>query len=86
MGMGIPVICNDIGDTGNIINATGTGISVRAFSDDEYDKAVDRLPGLFAIPKTVIRQAAFEYFDLKKGAEKYAALYSGILNGAGNHE
>jgi hypothetical protein len=27
MGMGIPVICNDIGDTGGIINDTKTDLS-----------------------------------------------------------
>jgi glycosyltransferase involved in cell wall biosynthesis len=80
MGMGIPVICNDIGDTGNIIETTRTGIIVNAFSDNDYNKAVERLPQLFAISKENIRKAAFEYFDLKRGAEKYAVLYSKILN------
>src|SRR5258705_9038134 len=80
MGMGIPVICNNIGDTGNIIEATKTGIVVHAFSDHDYDKAVERLPQLLAISKDVIRHAAFEFFDLKMGAQKYAALYSKILN------
>jgi glycosyltransferase involved in cell wall biosynthesis len=80
MGMGIPVICNNIGDTGNIIEATKTGIVVNEFSDSDYDKAVDELPQLLTIPKEMIRQAAFEFFDLKMGAKKYAALYSKILN------
>jgi len=78
--MGIPVFCNNIGDTGHIIEATGTGVVVNAFSDSEYDKAVEMLPQILSIPKNLIRQAAFEYFDLKTGAEKYAALYSKILN------
>lgn len=80
MGMGIPVICNNIGDTGNIIEATRTGVIVNAFSDNDYDKAVERLPQLLGISKEVIRKAAFEFFDLKTGTGKYAALYSKILN------
>lgn len=80
MGMGVPVICNNIGDTGNIIESTGTGIVINAFSDPEYDKAAERLPQLLAISKDMIRKAAFEYFDLKTGARKYATLYSKILN------
>ena len=28
MGMGIPIVCNDIGDTGNIIDSTGTGMVI----------------------------------------------------------
>jgi glycosyltransferase involved in cell wall biosynthesis len=86
MGMGIPVICNNIGDTGNIIEATHTGVVVNAFSDNEYDKAVERLPQLLTISKDVIRQAALEFFDLKMGVEKYAALYSKILNRPGSNE
>jgi glycosyltransferase involved in cell wall biosynthesis len=80
MGMGIPVICNDIGDTGNIIKVTKTGVVVKTFLDDDYDKAVEQLEEMLKIPKEMIRKAAFEYFDLKNGAEKYAALYSKILN------
>ena len=80
MGMGIPVICNNIGDTGNIIEATKTGIVVNAFSDNDYDKAVEELPQLLDISKELIRHAAFEFFDLKMGAQKYAAFYSKILN------
>jgi glycosyltransferase involved in cell wall biosynthesis len=80
MGMGIPVICNNIGDTGNIIESTRTGVMINSFLDDEYDKAVERLPQLLTISKDIIRNAAFEYFDLKMGAKKYAALYSKILN------
>ena len=80
MGMGIPVICNNIGDTGNIIEATKTGIVVNAFSDNDYDRAVEGMRDLSEISKNFIRKAAFEYFDLKRGAEKYAALYSKILN------
>jgi glycosyltransferase involved in cell wall biosynthesis len=80
MGMGIPVICNDIGDTGNIIEETKTGVVVKNFTDNDYDKAIEQLEDLLKIPKEFIRKAAFEYFDLKRGAEKYAALYSKILN------
>jgi glycosyltransferase involved in cell wall biosynthesis len=80
MGMGVPVICNDIGDTGHIIEATKTGINVKAFTDHDYDHAVNRLHDLLELPGEMIRNAAFEYFDLKKGTEKYAALYSKILN------
>jgi glycosyltransferase involved in cell wall biosynthesis len=80
MGMGIPVICNDIGDTGNIIKATRTGIIVKEFSDKDYDHALEILPHLLETSRGVIRKAAFEYFDLKMGVEKYAALYLKILN------
>jgi glycosyltransferase involved in cell wall biosynthesis len=80
MGMGIPVICNDIGDTGNIIEQTQTGAIVNSFSDDEYDRVIDNLPYLLSIPKEHIRKAAFDFFDLNKGATGYSAIYSKLIN------
>ncbi len=79
MGMGIPVICNDIGDTGDIIEATKTGEVVKDFTTASYEKAVSSVPRLLNIPKESIRAAAFEYFDLLKGAERYRQLYKSIL-------
>lgn len=80
MGMGIPVICNDIGDTGTIINATGTGAIIHSFEESSYRLVIDKLSELFALPKSMIRQKAFEYFDLKTGASAYEKLYKRILN------
>jgi glycosyltransferase involved in cell wall biosynthesis len=80
MGMGIPVVCNDIGDTGNIISATFTGLVIRSFSNEAYLETVEKIPALLAVSKDRIRETAFDYFDLKKGAERYAALYKKILN------
>jgi glycosyltransferase involved in cell wall biosynthesis len=80
MGMGIPVICNDIGDTGNIIGQTQTGVIVNVFSDDEYDKVIENLPYVLSIPKEQIRKSAFDFFDLNKGTAEYSAIYSKLLN------
>ena len=46
MGMGIPVICNNIGDTGKIINETNTGKIVHDFTQTEYDRIVEEMPDL----------------------------------------
>ena len=40
MGMGIPVICNDIGDTGKIVQQTGTGVLLDAFGENDFGKAI----------------------------------------------
>jgi len=80
MGMGIPVICNDIGDTGHIIGASRTGILVKNFSDEAYDQAINELRSSPLPAGSDIRKAAYDYFDLKKGAENYARLYKTILN------
>lgn len=80
MGMGIPVICNDIGDTGKIIEATKTGAVIESFTDEEYKKTVERLQDTLAISKQYIREKAFDFFDLEKGTDKYSGLYSAMLN------
>lgn len=79
MGMGIPVICNDIGDTGHIIRATGTGAIIDQFSDEAYARCIGELPSLLAIPKEQVRKSAFRYFDLEEGVRRYTALYAAIL-------
>ncbi len=79
MGMGIPIICNDIGDTGHIIAKTKTGSIVREFNELGYKKVIGRMDELQNISKEDIRQAAFTYFDLAKGVEKYLQIYKRIL-------
>jgi glycosyltransferase involved in cell wall biosynthesis len=80
MGMGIPVICNNIGDTGFVINETQTGIVINNFENGEYKETVSRIPELLSISKEKIREGAFKYFDLEKGAGEYLQIYRRILN------
>ncbi len=79
MGMGIPVICNDIGDTGRVIEETHTGLVIKEFTEVEYDRVACRMNELLAIDKDSIRKAAFKYFDLEKGAGDYLQIYKRIL-------
>jgi len=79
MGMGIPVICNNIGDTGLVIKETGTGILVKKFTENEYEKVIAQIDQLLQIPKEKIRQAAFQYFDLSKGTADYLNVYKRIF-------
>jgi glycosyltransferase involved in cell wall biosynthesis len=84
MAMGIPLICNDIGDTGKIVEASNAGSLVREFTALEYRRVIGELQPLDQINKEQIRAAAFEYFDLEKGIESYGQLYQKIIN-RGNH-
>jgi len=79
MGMGIPVICNDIGDTGRIIEQTKTGIMIREFAKTEYEKQIQKMREVLAIPKEYIRQTAFQCFDLEAGVANYLQVYKRIL-------
>ena len=80
MGMGIPIICNNIGDTGAIIRNNQVGIDLNDFTDSVFDLTVERLPQLLNLKKEKIRRAAFKHYDLKKAVEKYEKIYISILN------
>ena len=76
MGMGIPVVCNAIGDTGNIIDSTGTGMVINEFDEKSLEEAVKKIEQLEKLNKKNIRDCASEYFDLETGAKKYLGLYT----------
>lgn len=80
MGMGIPLICNDIGDTGYIIKQTNSGILTNGFSNDNYNAISDTLDKLSHIRSEDIRHGAGLFFDLKKGVEQYLAAYKKVLS------
>ena len=79
MGMGIAVICNDIGDTGHIISSTKTGLVINEFDTDHFQKAIGNITAIEEIDKSYIRQCAKVIFDLQKGVQEYSALYADIL-------
>lgn len=79
MAMGIPIICNNVGDTGKIIEDSGAGLVIHGFSQEECSRISEHVQGLLHVDKENIRQSAVEYFDLKKGTEKYQEVYKRVL-------
>ena len=75
MGMGIPVVCNDIGDTGIIINKTKSGLLVNDFTQQSLQNAVRNMEELSSIDPESIRQSALTYFDLREGSHQYCKIY-----------
>ena len=75
MGMGVPVICNDIGDTGYVIKKTKTGILINDFNQQTFAEVTENMNELLSIYKEHIRDCAIELFDLKAGAKKYQKVY-----------
>ncbi|MBL7739727.1 MAG: glycosyltransferase [Chitinophagaceae bacterium] len=75
MAMGIPLVCNDIGDTGRIVRESGSGIVINEFNTAEYSQAIAKMGELKHTGKEHIRSAAFAYYDLAKGTADYAAVY-----------
>lgn len=80
MAMGIPVICNSIGDTGTIVRDTSTGIVVDDFSKQSFENSMSKIPDVETIKKDIIRKKAEEIFDLEKGINKYLLAYQRAIN------
>ncbi len=78
MAMGIPVICNDIGDTGQIVKDARAGIVVNGFTATGYEEALASMQH-YPIEKNLIREEAYKYFDLVAGINQYANVYHNIL-------
>lgn len=77
--MGLPVICNDIGDTGIIVSENKVGISLNDFSVKEMDRAIAAIPELMRLPKNGIRKVATDQFALSKGIDRYEKVYNEVL-------
>jgi Glycosyltransferase len=82
MGMGIPVICNSIGDTEYIIKKTRAGLLLNAFDDVTISNQLLNMEILESMSKDEIRKGAFEFFDLQSGIIKYRELYNRIFDHA----
>lgn len=79
MAMGIPVICNDIGDTGTIVEETGAGIVIRSFDTLTYESVTRRLLTEKMPEPDGIRESACLYFDLREGVNRYKGVYEKLL-------
>ena len=82
MGMGIPVICNSIGDTEYIIKKSRAGLLINEFNESTIKSQLSNINILGSLPKEEIRKGAFEFFDLQNGIDKYKDLYIRVLNHA----
>ena len=85
MAMGIPVICNDIGDTGKIVKESKTGILVNRFEVEEYENVCRQLISMPPADKEQIRQSARQYYDLTQGVQEYKKVYEKFFNETGRN-
>lgn len=74
MAMGIPIVCNDIGDTGYIIEKSGAGVVCNQFTNEKYKEVANSLLNS-DFNKTSIREKAGEFFDLSQGVALYEKAY-----------
>lgn len=74
LAMGIPVICNDIGDVGKIIEQTNGGIVVPDFERTSLQKAVKYIQSLNGTV-SINRQKVVSYYSLSAAVNKYNTVY-----------
>ena len=75
MGLGIPVICNSIGDTQKIVLDTQSGILIDEFNNENYKIALETMLNT-TFDKEQIRAGAQKYFALSKGVSIYTSIYN----------
>lgn len=79
LGMGLPVIANaGVGDVDIIIESTGTGVLVGGFDVLDYEAAVAQIDALMQLPKERMREAAFQFYSLEMGVERYYGIYERV--------
>ena len=73
------VICNDIGDTGQIVAETSSGILVPQLDEKTFDAIAKQLKHGLPGSREQIRKKAIEIFDLQQGANTYEEVYKQLL-------
>ena len=79
MSLGIPVICNAIGDNNAIVSDVSPELLVKEFSSNEYGRVLDDIETLDNdIFREKISNKAAKYFSLENGVDKYYNIYKTI--------
>jgi glycosyltransferase involved in cell wall biosynthesis len=78
LASGLPVVGNrGIGDVDEVLDGSGVGVAVEAFTPEAYARAAERLRDLFADPglSARCRALAEARYGLDRGVEAYHRLY-----------
>lgn len=84
LACGKPVVLNrGIGDTEAMLKKYNTGVIIKGFNLEEYEKALNSLKELLIDSDGLhlrCRKTAEEFLSLDKGTEKYKLIYDNLLN------
>jgi glycosyltransferase involved in cell wall biosynthesis len=81
LSMGIPVIANSgVGDVAEIIQQTGAGYVLDAFTPEAFERVADAIPLLLKTDPAAVRQKAEAIYSLEKGIALYLECYNQIFN------
>lgn len=76
LAMGLPVIVNSgVGDVESIVKKADAGFVMHAFSQEEYQQAVDAVPDLLKKDPALIRENIRSVYSLEEGIRAYSSAY-----------
>jgi glycosyltransferase involved in cell wall biosynthesis len=78
LSMGIPVVCNEIGDVRKIISMTNGGVVLNDFNAASFDAAADYALSLRGASQQIKREAVQEYYSLQKAVTRYDDIYHSL--------
>ncbi|PLX02168.1 MAG: hypothetical protein C0594_12230 [Marinilabiliales bacterium] len=78
MGMGIPVICNNIGDLDAQLSTFPGALVIEDLSNESFQRAVEKTESLTLTPKNEIHNFAKTIYDLNIGIERYHIMYENL--------
>ena len=80
LGMGVPIIYNaNIGDSDMQFDGVPFCIKVEAFSETDYDSAVNKIDAVLDSSQQEVINLAAKYFSLDQGIESYNKVYEGLM-------
>ncbi len=79
LAAGLPIIANDIGDVGKIIEETNCGILIKEFNTFHYESVVENLDRIIKTDKDNIKNAYTKYFSFDIAAQKYLTIYKNLI-------
>jgi glycosyltransferase involved in cell wall biosynthesis len=79
LAMGIPVICNDIGDVAKIIEISRGGIILNDFTQDSMNKALEYIRQIKNNGVHINRQAVENYYSLQQAISHYHQVYQELM-------
>jgi glycosyltransferase involved in cell wall biosynthesis len=79
LSMGIPIVTNSgIGDSDKILSESGTGLLIRKFSTEEYERVIGQIDVFLKTDTTEFVKASEKYFSLENGIKLYDSVYRSL--------
>ena len=79
LSMGIPIIANNIGDSGMFIQENNLGIMLNNITEEEINNALRNINRIKNIDPVLIREKALEEYSLARGVALYKGAYRQIF-------